>query len=116
IKMALVERDCMTKAFIILLIRTSFASFSTRYLPLVFLSKKKLSNEFKEWMNFVPVTIFSSLVAADIFFPNDQFSLNIIQNTYLIPSVLVLIVSLKTKNMLWSIIIGIASLLIMQLI
>lgn len=106
----------MTKEFIILLIGTSFASFSTRYLPLVFLSKKKLSNEFKEWMNFVPVTIFSSLVAADIFFPNDQFSLNIIQNTYLIPSVLVLIVSLKTKNMLWPIITGIASLLLMQLI
>lgn len=105
----------MSKEFIILLIGTSLASFSTRYFPLAFLSKKTLSHEFKEWMNFVPVTIFTSLVAADIFFPNDQFSLNIFQNPYLIPSIIVLIVSIKKKSMLWALATGIVSLLIMQL-
>lgn len=106
----------MSLEFLILLIGTSLASFSTRYLPLVFLSRTNLSNEFKEWMNFIPVTIFGALVASSIFFPEEGLSINPLTNPYLIPSVLVLIVSLKFDSMIWSILTGIAGLFIMQMI
>lgn len=106
----------MTREFLILLIGTCFASFSTRYLPFVFLTKKELSNEFKEWMNFVPVTVFAALVASDIFFVDNRLSLNILNNQLLIPSVIVLIASLKYKSMVISIIVGIISLFLIQFI
>lgn len=104
------------REFIILLVGTFLASFATRYLPLVFLAKKDLSSEFKEWMNFIPVTIFAALVAADIFFIDNTFSLNIFENQLLIPSALVLLVSLKTKSLIYALLFGIGSLFILQLI
>ncbi len=106
----------MTKEFLFLLIGSSLASFSTRYLPFVFLTKKELSNEFKEWMNFVPVTVFAALVASDIFFVDNRLTLNILTNRLLIPSVIVLIASIKYKSMIISILVGITSLFLIQLI
>lgn len=106
----------MSLEFLILLIGSAFASFSTRYLPLVFLSKINLSNEVKEWMNFIPVTIFAALVALNIFFPEQGFSINPLTNPYLIPSVIVLIVSVKFNSMIVSIVTGIAALFIMQIL
>lgn len=106
----------MSLEFLILLIGTSFASFSTRYLPFVFLSKIDLSNEMKEWMNFIPVTIFAALVASSIFFPEQGFSINPITNPYLIPSILVLVVSVKFNSMIVSIVTGIFALFIMQIL
>lgn len=105
----------MTLDFFILLVGATLASVATRFLPIVFASKKELSNEFKEWMNFIPVTIFAALAASEIFFVDGTVNLNPLSNPYIIPSIIVGFVSYKFKNMLLSIVVGVVAILITQI-
>ncbi|WP_080145593.1 AzlD domain-containing protein [Marinilactibacillus piezotolerans] len=81
-------------------------TYLPRLLPMLLLSKKEISPSFSRWMTYIPVSIFSALVASDIFFWNGSFNINPAINIKLIPSVLVFFIAYKTKSLLWSMIIG----------
>lgn len=84
----------------------AIVTYLPRLLPMLLLSKKEISPSFSRWMTYIPVSIFSALVASDIFFWNGSFNINPAINIKLIPSVLVFFIAYKTKSLLWSMIIG----------
>lgn len=99
--------------FVLLIIGIFIGNIITRYVPLVFLSKKELSTPVKKWMSFIPVSIFAALVASDAFFIDSTFVLNPLKNTKILPSILVLIIALKTKSLFWSVVTGILGMVFM---
>ncbi|MER2063244.1 MAG: AzlD domain-containing protein [Alkalibacterium sp.] len=105
----------MTSEALILILGMSLVTFIPRFFPLLLLSKKEISPSFSRWMSFIPVSIFAALVASDIFFWDDSFSLQPLQNIKLLPSLLVLLVAYKTKSLLWSMIAGILSMTLLYL-
>lgn len=90
-------------------------TFIPRFFPLLLLSKKEISPSLSRWMSFIPVSIFAALVASDIFFWEGAFTINPIVNIKLIPSVVVMLIALKTRSLLWSMIVGISSITLMWL-
>ncbi|MCC5896180.1 MAG: AzlD domain-containing protein [Alkalibacterium sp.] len=94
----------------------AIVTFIPRFFPLLLLSKKEISPSLSRWMSFIPVSIFAALVASDIFFWEGTFNLNPVLNIKLIPSVLVILIALKTKSLLWSMILGILAITVMWLI
>ncbi|WP_423190017.1 AzlD domain-containing protein [Alkalibacterium sp. f15] len=99
----------MTSQTWVLILGMAIVTYIPRFLPILLLSKKEISPSFSRWMSYIPVSIFASLVASDIFFWEDSFSLQPFTNIKLIPSVLVLIVAYKTKSLLWSMLTGVLS-------
>ncbi|MFO8069879.1 MAG: AzlD domain-containing protein [Alkalibacterium sp.] len=97
----------MTSQIGLLILGMAIVTYIPRFLPILLLSKKEISPSFSRWMSYIPVSIFASLIASDIFFWEGSFSLQPLSNIKLIPSVLVLIVAYKTKSLLWSMITGV---------
>lgn len=64
-------------------------------------------------MSFIPVSIFAALIFSDIFFWENQFNVDPIKNVKLIPTVVVFFIAYKTKNLLWSMAIGIIAISLM---
>lgn len=93
----------------------AIVTFIPRFFPLLLLSKKEISPSLSRWMSFIPVSIFAALVASDIFFWEGTFNVNPLINIKLFPSFLVVIVALKTKSLLWSMILGITAIAAMWL-
>lgn len=84
-----------------------------RILPLFALKDKDLSPEIVKWMSYIPVTIFSALVFTDIFFWNDTFSLQPLENLKLLPSLIVAYISVKVDNLFVAMIAGVVAIALM---
>lgn len=101
--------------FLIMLVALSASAILTRYLPLKLLQGVELSEDFKTWMNFIPVSIFAALVASDVFLTDSaELALNPFTNPLIIPSIIVFVVSKKTEHMLLSVFVGVVSVFLMQ--
>ena len=97
----------------ILAIGLGLSGIIPRIFPLFALRDKELSPAIVKWMSYIPVTIFSALVFSDIFFWNDQFSVNPLENLKLIPSLIVAFVSVKVENLFVSMLTGIVAIALM---
>lgn len=78
-----------------------------RILPLYILKDRDFSPELIRWMSYIPVTIFSALVFSDIFFWEDQFMINPLENLKLVPSIIVAFVAAKMDNLFVSMTVGV---------
>lgn len=96
----------MSLSQISLIMGMTVVTFLPRFLPVLFLSKRNIPENLVRWMSFVPVSIFSALVFSDVFFWDDAFDVNVIDNLKLLPTLIVFFVAYKTKNMLLSLIVG----------
>lgn len=99
----------------LLIIGIAIFTYIPRSIPIVYLSKKELPNWLIKWMKFIPASIFAALICPDILTSNGILSLSI-QNTKIIPAILVFIVSLKKKSLGLSIAVGISSMFILNLL
>lgn len=97
----------MTASQLGLIISMALVTFIPRFFPMILLAKREISPAFSRWMSYIPVSIFAALVASDIFFWEDGFNLNILDNIKLLPSAVVLFIAYKTKSLLWSMVTGI---------
>lgn len=97
----------MNSTHIWLIAGMAVVTFLPRFLPVIALTKREISPALGRWMSYIPVTIFAALVASDIFFWEEKFSLNPLENIKLIPSVVVFFIAYKSKSMLWSMVCGI---------
>ncbi len=68
------------------------------------------------FLRFVPVAVLSTIVALQVFIPNGQLDLSVVENHRLQASVLAILVAWRTRNMLLTIAVGMAALWILQAI
>ncbi|WP_035051599.1 AzlD domain-containing protein [Carnobacterium pleistocenium] len=103
----------MTSQQLLLILGMAVVTYLPRVLPLLVLSNRSIPTKVSKWMSFIPVSIFSALIFSNIFFWESQFNVNPLVNIKLVPSILVFFVAYKTKNLLWSMAIGIAAITLM---
>ena len=84
-----------------------------RILPLFLLKDKDLSPKLVQWMSYIPVTIFSALVFSDIFFWDEKFMMNPLENLKLLPSLFVIFISIKVNNLFISMLAGVVAIALM---
>ncbi|WP_252895474.1 AzlD domain-containing protein [Fructilactobacillus florum] len=77
-----------------------------RFIPLSFFRKRKIPGWFNEWMEFVPICLFTSLVVKDLFITK-TYSFSVTgMLPELIASVVVILIAFWTRSMALSVIIG----------
>ncbi len=91
--------------YILLIAAMGLVTYIPRWLPLFFLSQRKLPSWFIEWLDLIPVAILSSLVFSDIFVMGSPRHLDILQMKSIV-AVPTFIIALRTKSLGWTIIAG----------
>lgn len=92
------------------------ASFIPRTFPVFLLKDREISLAVQRFLNYIPVAIFTALVSADIFFWEGSFSLDLLTNIKLIPSIIVLFVSFKFRNLFVSMLVGVISIAVLSVL
>jgi len=85
-----------------------------RVTPLIFLNNKNLNKKVIKWLNQIPVAIMSALLAQELLFVNDNVSL--INNEKIYAAIPAIIVAFLTKSLLGTVITGVVSIIIINLI
>lgn len=99
----------MKVSIFLFILAAGILTYLPRLLPLLVLKNARMPVWFGKWMFYLPISIFASLIATDIFFLDGNFKLNILENLKLIPSLLTMVVAYKTKSMIFSILMGMIS-------
>lgn len=86
-----------------------------RVLPITVMSKMKLHPKLEEFLKCIPISILSALIAVEIFNIDDKFSIigNELEILALIPTI---IIGVKKKDLLLTVVVGIISVALLRLI
>ena len=96
----------MLKAeYILLLAGMGLVTYIPRWLPLFFLSQRRLPRWFMEWLDLIPVAILSALIFPDLFVAGEprQLQLFHVKSLVALPTFLF---ALKTKSLGGTVIVG----------
>lgn len=103
----------LTSNQFMLILGMAVVTYIPRALPIVLFANQDISPNVKKWLTYIPGSVFAALVFSDVFFWENQLSVSIFTNKKIIPSAIVLFVAIKTKSLMWSIIVGVLSLAMM---
>ena len=90
---------------ILLILGMMLVTFSTRYPILALLSKRRLPENFTMALNYVPLAVLTAIIVPEIFAPKGELFLSV-SNNALAASLIAILVSLRTKNLLLTIVVG----------
>ncbi len=96
-----------------IIIIVGLLTFSLRLSFIVFMGKMQIAPIAQRSLRFVPIAVLSALIAPALFFPNGSLELSL-SNARLIAGLLAILVAWRTKNVLLTIVSGMACLLILQ--
>ena len=90
-------------------------TFGVRYPVLALVGRINLPIQVERALKFVPVAVLSALSAPIVLINDGTWNISL-NNGYLIASIVAILVALKTKNLLLTIIIGMAAFALMKLV
>ena len=96
-----------SKIEIFLILGMSIVTFATRYPVLVVLGRHELPESFKQALGFVPPVVLTAIIVPEVLAPGGEVEFSLLNNA-LVASVVALVVSWRTKNLLATIILGMA--------
>ncbi len=85
------------QTFILIILGTMIVTYIPRMLPLVILTKYKLSDKVEKFLYYIPVAILGSILATSVLFTDDSLNISI-NNEYLIASLLTIAIARFTKR------------------
>ena len=92
---------------ILLILGMMLVTFSTRYPVLALLSKRSLPENFKMALNYVPIAVLTAIIVPSILAPEGD-PLFAFSNNGLAASLAAILVSLRSRNLLLTILVGMA--------
>ena len=93
---------------ILLILGMSLVTFSTRYPVLVYLSRRQLPKTFKQALGYVPPVVLAAIIVPEVMAPGGQVQFSF-SNSALAASLVSIFISWRTKNLLLTIIVGMAA-------
>ncbi|MEW6540824.1 MAG: AzlD domain-containing protein [Bacillota bacterium] len=88
-------------------------TYLPRALPLAVLARMRIPEGFIRWLRFVPVAVLAALLAPELLLRDGAFDLTI-RNQYLLAAVPCFLVAVKTKNLLLTVGVGLATAILLQ--
>jgi branched-subunit amino acid transport protein len=96
-----------------LIILCFIVAFIPRFMPLAFFRTRKIPNWFNEWMGYIPIALFTSLVVKDLCITS-SYTLSISGKApELVAALIVFVIAYWTRSMALSVIIGLGSVFIL---
>lgn len=96
--------------YLILIILAALVAFVPRVVPLLYFSKRQIPEWFNEWMKYIPVALFTALIAKDVFVTAD-YTYNSKNLTEILSTILVFVVAAKTKSMGITVVVGLIAII-----
>jgi branched-subunit amino acid transport protein len=96
-----------SKAETIMILGMAVVTFATRYPVLAILSKRQLPETFKQALEYVPPVVLTAIIVPEVLAPEGPVWLSV-SNNALIASLAAILVSWRTKNLLATILVGMA--------
>ena len=93
----------------------AIATFLTRYPTMFLVSKIELSPQIKSALKYVPIAVLSAIIAPLVLMQEGRLDLSF-DNAFLLAGIVSILISWRLKNLLLTIILGMASLWIFQFI
>lgn len=102
----------MERVFLIIL-GMAAVTYVPRFLPLYVLTRLEIPKIVIDWLKYVPVTVLSALIVPGILTANRQVYITL-NNSYLIASLLAFLIAWRTKNMMFTVTVGMGVVLVLQ--
>jgi branched-subunit amino acid transport protein len=93
---------------VVLVAGMAFVTFMIRYPVLALLGKMPMPEPILRALRYVPPAVLSAIIVPAVLMPNDEFK--IANNAFLVAALVAILVSWRTKSLLLTIVIGMASL------
>lgn len=97
----------------LLILGMALVSYLPRALPLLLCSNVEFPPWLVKWLGFIPAAVLAALLTPDLFVPDGQLLLTY-RNPYLLAALPTLLIALKTKSMIWSLIGGMVCFALLQ--
>jgi len=88
-------------------------TFGVRYPVLALVSRIQLPEIVEQGLRYVPTAVLTAIIVPAVLLPEGSIDLSI-QNSFLIASIIAILVSWRTKNLLLTIVIGMAALWLLR--
>lgn len=99
----------MSREILIVILGSALVTYLPRYIPILAFKDAQLPDWFQKWMGYLPISIFAALIATDVFFWEEGANFNLMENLKLLPLLITALIAYKTKSMISSILVGVAS-------
>jgi len=97
----------------ILMILAGLATFATRLSMILLLERLTMPDWFRRALRFVPVAVLSAIILPELVARNDVLDLSL-RNPQILSGAVAILVAWRTRNVLLTILAGMAALLILQ--
>lgn len=98
----------MRMEILLIIVGMTAVTYLPRMLPLVILSRFELPPLIRSWLSYVPVAVLAALLAPSLVAPERALAVTW-NNAYLLAAVPSLAVALKTRNLMWTVLVGIVT-------
>lgn len=88
-------------------------TYAIRLTPIVLLERFELSQPIRRALKFVPAAVLSAIIFPELFMPEGTVDVSL-SNERLIAGLIAAVVAWRTKNVLWTIGVGMAALWLLQ--
>lgn len=105
----------MQSKLVIAILLMSIVTYLPRFLPMLFLSNKKLPPLVESWLSYVPVAVLSALLGPILFIKNGQFTLTLSSNPYFWAALPTFIIALLTRNMFLAVLTGMGCIALLRM-
>ncbi|RXZ81716.1 AzlD domain-containing protein [Paenibacillaceae bacterium] len=101
------------ESILLIVLATALVTVIPRVLPLIVLSRFELPDWAMRWLSFVPISVMAALVGQELFVHEEQI-VWFNGNLKLLAAVPTLIVALKTRSLLLTVIAGMGTLMVLR--
>jgi branched-subunit amino acid transport protein len=99
----------------LLMLLAGLATFATRLSFILLLEKFSMPGWFRRALRFVPITVLSAIALPELILRNEAVDISL-RNPQLLSGALAILVAWRTKNVLLTILAGMAALLVFQML
>ncbi|MDO4680636.1 MAG: AzlD domain-containing protein [Aerococcus sp.] len=93
-----------------------FFCMMLRVVPMFIAHKAEIPTKIYIMLTYIPTTVFSTMIALDMFFWQSSFNLNPLVNLKIVASLISAAVAYYTKSLTWTMVVGIAALTVLMLL
>ncbi|WP_433946879.1 AzlD domain-containing protein [Paenibacillus sp. SN-8-1] len=98
----------------LLIVGCSVVTFLPRVVPLVLLSRIALPEPLLRWLSHIPIAVMAALVGQELIHVEGGFKLS--EHMDLAAGILTFLVAVKTRNLLWTVVIGCIFAMVLRLL
>lgn len=93
--------------YLLLVLGMGAVTYLPRWIPLIFLSRRRLPEGFRQWLEFIPAAVLSALILPALVTAGEPRHLDLLQPA-LLASIPTLLVAWKTRSLAGTVVAGMA--------